>query len=38
VKDLMLRVHILREETRETGPGLDLISPESRIRSNMKML
>jgi len=34
----MLRVHILREETREIGPGLDWISPESRIRSNMKML
>jgi len=37
-KDLMLRVHIVREETRETGPRLDWISPESRIRSDMKML
>jgi len=34
----MLRVHILREETGETSPGLDWISPESRIRSDMKML
>jgi len=34
----MLRVHILREETQETGPGLDWMSPERRIRRDMKML
>jgi len=38
LKDLMLRVHILKEETRETGPGLNWISPEIRIRSNIKLL
>jgi len=36
----MLKGHILRNETREAGPELDLISPEaeSRIRRDMKIV
>ena len=38
MKDLMLRMHIFREETIEVGPGLDWISPESRMRIETRML
>ena len=34
----MLRVHMLREDLIETGPGLGWMSPESRIRIEMRML
>jgi hypothetical protein len=34
----MLRTHIFREETLEVGPGLDWISPDSRIRMETRML
>ena len=37
-RDLILRTHMLREELFETDPGLGWISPESRIRIEMRML
>ena len=34
----MLRVHMLREDLIETGPGFGWMSPESRIRREMRIL